>query len=140
MSDLSLFFAQNVTSEVTEEIAVSNRFRKKDGATVLWKIRSMTEGENEECRKASTRRVKGRNGQYTQETSTEDYLALLVTTSVVHPDLKNVELQKSYGVMGAETLLRKMLLPGEYAELVQNVQRINGFDQDMNELVQEVKN
>lgn len=100
----------------------------------------MTEGENEECRKASTRRVKGRNGQYTQETSTEDYLALLVTTSVVHPDLKNVELQKSYGVMGAETLLRKMLLPGEYAELVQNVQRINGFDQDMNELVQEVKN
>ncbi|MNN89462.1 Phage XkdN-like protein [compost metagenome] len=56
------------------------------------------------------------------------------------PDLKNAELQKSYGVMGAEALLHKMLLPGEYANLVQKVQELNGFDADMNELVEEVKN
>jgi len=140
MGDLSVFFAQNVMAEVTEDVMVSGRFRDKDGAAVLWKLRSMTEEENEDCRKAATRKVKGKNGQYTQETSTEDYLANLVATSVVFPDLKNVELQRSYGVMGAESLLRKMLLPGEYAELVQQVQRINGFDQDINELVDEVKN
>jgi hypothetical protein len=54
--------------------------------------------------------------------------------------LKNPDLQRSYGVLGAESLLRKMLLPGEYVELVQHVQRLNGFDQDVNELVEQVKN
>ncbi|RAV19726.1 phage tail assembly chaperone [Paenibacillus contaminans] len=140
MSDLSVFFAQNVAGEVTEEVAVSARFRNKDGSAVLWKLRSMTEDENEQCRKAATRRVKGKNGQYTQETNTEDYLANLVSSSVVFPDLKNPDLQRSYGVLGAESLLRKMLLPGEYVELVQHVQRLNGFDQDVNELVEQVKN
>jgi len=139
MSDLSVFFAQNVAGEVTEEVAVSARFRNKDGSAVLWKLRSMTEDENEQCRKAATRRVKGKNGQYTQETNTEDYLANLVSSSVVFPDLKNPDLQRSYGVLGAESLLRKMLLPGEYVELVQHVQRLNGFDQDVNELVEQVK-
>jgi hypothetical protein len=140
MSDLSAFFAQNASVDQIEEVAISARFRDGDGNPVLWKLRSMTEEENEQCRKAATRRVKGKNGQYVQETVPEEYLARLVTTSVVFPDLKNTELQRSYGVLGAESLLRKMLLPGEYAELVQHVQRINGFDQDMNELVDEVKN
>ncbi|MNC83125.1 Phage XkdN-like protein [compost metagenome] len=61
-------------------------------------------------------------------------------TSVVYPDLKDAELQKSYGVLGADQLLRKMLLPGEYATLLQKVQSINGFDKDVNELADEVKN
>jgi hypothetical protein len=140
MSDLSAFYAQNVTASVTEEIVVSPRFLNKSGKPIPWMVSSMTEEENESIRKAATRRVKGRNGQYSMETDSAEYLAKLVTASVTFPDLKNAELQKSYGVMGAEALLHKMLLPGEYANLVQKVQELNGFDADMNELVEEVKN
>ncbi|SDD75461.1 Phage XkdN-like tail assembly chaperone protein, TAC [Paenibacillus sp. UNCCL117] len=140
MSDLAAFFAQNVVGEVTEDAVVSERFKDKDGQPVAWKLRSMTEAENEECRKAATRRIKGKNGSYTTETSPEEYMARLAVASVVFPNLRDAELQKSYGVMGAETLLRKMLLPGEYTSLIQRVQELNGFDQDMNELVDEVKN
>ncbi|MGE5703547.1 MAG: phage tail assembly chaperone [Clostridia bacterium] len=140
MGELSLFFAQNVVAEVTEDFVVSERFKNKDGKSVPWKLRSMTEAENEEIRKSATKRVKVRTGVYTAETNTEEYMAKLIVASVAFPDLKNADLQKSYGVMGAELLLRKMLLPGEYTALVQKVQELNGFDQDTNELKDEVKN
>lgn len=139
MADLSVFFAQNAVAGAIEEFIVSDRFQE-DGAPVAWKLRSMTEEENEECRKAATRRVKAKGGAMIPETNPEEYLARLAVASIVYPELKNAELQRSYGVMGAEVLLRKMLLPGEYASLVQKVQELNGFDKDMNELVDEVKN
>lgn len=140
MSELSMFFAQNVSVETTEEVVVSPRFRNPEGQPAAWKLRSMTEEENQECRKAATRRVKGKNGAYTQEIDPNDYLAKLMIASIVYPDLKNAELQRSYGVLGAEALLRSMLLPGEFAALGERVQRINGFSTDINELVDEVKN
>ncbi|GGG81798.1 MULTISPECIES: phage portal protein [Paenibacillus] len=140
MSDLSVFFAQNTGAEATEQFVVSERFKDKDGQPVAWELRSMTEAENEECRKSATRKVKGKNGVYTPETNTDEYLAKLVVNSIHFPELKNAELQKSYGVLGAENLLRKMLRPGEYASLVQRVQDINGFNQSMNDLADDVKN
>ncbi|MNB86508.1 Phage XkdN-like protein [compost metagenome] len=140
MSEFSMFFAQNVSCDTTEEFIVSSRFKDKDGNPVPWKLRSMTEDENQECRKAATRKVKGKNGIYTPEIDANDYMAKLMTASVEYPDLKNAELQRSYGVLGAEALLRKMLLPGEFAALGERVQMLNGFATDMNELVDEVKN
>lgn len=140
MSQLSAFFAQNALADLHQEVIVSSRFKDADGQPISWKLRSMTEEENEECRKAATRKVKGKGGAYTSEISSDDYVAKLAVSSVVFPNLKDEGLQKSYGVLGAEKLLRKMLLPGEYATLIQKVQEINGFDKDMGELIDEVKN
>lgn len=140
MSDLQAFFAQNAEAEITEQFVVSERFKGKDGKPIPWVFRSITEAENEECRKAATKRVKGKNGAYIPEVDYNDYVAKMVVASVSFPNLKDADLQKSYGVLGAETLLRKMLLPGEYAAVMKKVQEINGFEQDINELVDEVKN
>lgn len=140
MSLLKAFFAQNVQSDIVEEFVVSERFKDEAGNPIPWKIRTLSEAENEEIRKASTQYVKGKGGQRIPETKPEVYLAKIAVASVVFPDLKDAELQKSYGVLGAEDLLKKMLLAGEYAALIQKVQEINGFDRDINELVDEVKN
>ncbi|XID92483.1 phage portal protein [Paenibacillaceae bacterium WGS1546] len=140
MSDLRAFFADQAAMSAIEEFVVSSRFKNADGAHVPWKLRSMTEAENEECRKAATKRVKGKNGVLVPETNADEYMAKLVVASVEFPNLKDAELQKSYGVFGAENLLRKMLLPGEYAALVGKVQELNGFDRSTAELVDEVKN
>ncbi|MFD2170313.1 phage tail assembly chaperone [Tumebacillus lipolyticus] len=139
MSELSMFFAENVLADGIEELVVSERFKDSDGKPIPWKLRWMTEAENEEIRKSATKRVKVK-GQYVQETSPEDYMAKLVVSSVVFPDLKNAALQNSYGAVGADNLLRKMLLPGEYARLIEKVQEINGFDKDLGTLIDEVKN
>ncbi|MBD3917632.1 phage portal protein [Paenibacillus sp. PR3] len=139
-NDLSAFYAQNAAAVEAETFIVSDRFRDSEGAPAAWKLRSMTEAENEQCRKSATRKVKGKNGQQSVETNPDEYLAKLVVASVVFPNLKDAELQQSYGVLGAESLLRTMLRPGEYAGLVGKVQELNGFDRDMNDLVEEVKN
>lgn len=140
MSSLQAFFAQNTPSEITEEVIVSERFKDENGKPIPWKVRAITEAENEQLRKAATQYVKGPGGRRVAEIQPEVYMTKVVVSSVVFPDLKNADLQKSYGVLGAEDLLKRMLLSGEYARLVQAVQEINGFDKDINELVEEVKN
>ncbi|MBJ6360426.1 phage portal protein [Paenibacillus sp. GCM10012307] len=140
MSQFQAFFAQNAVIDTTEEFVVSERFKDKEGNPIPWQLRSITEDHNTEIRKASTKRIKGKNGSYSVETNQEEYVARLVTASVVYPELKDPELQKSYNTVGAESLLRKMLLPGEFGVLLKKVQELNGFDRDMSELVDEVKN
>lgn len=140
MSDLSMFFAQNVAVEVAEDFEVSPRFKDKEDKPVKWKLRSISESENQELRKSSTKKVKGKGGVYTNDFDSNEYLSKMVVACVSYPDLKNAELQKSYGVIGAEKLLNKMLLPGEFGGLLERVQTMNGFDRDINDLVEEVKN
>ena len=74
------------------------------------------------------------------ETDYELYTLKNVVSTVKFPDLNNAELQKSYGVMGAEALLQKMLLPGELTEAKKISQAVNGFDVGMDDLVEEAKN
>lgn len=140
MSEFSAFFAQNAATDIIEEVIISDRFKGGDGKPIPWKLRTLTEADNESIRKSVTKRVKVKGNQYAQETDQTEYLAKLAVSSVVYPSLKDVELQNSYGVMGAEELLRKMLLAGEYIALIQKVTEINKFDRDLEELVEEAKN
>ena len=59
---------------------------------------------------------------------------------IVGAPLNDAKLQNSYDVMGADSLLKKMLLPGEYANYLSKVQEICGFDQNINDMVQQAKN
>ncbi|HIW31215.1 MAG TPA: phage portal protein [Candidatus Paenibacillus intestinavium] len=134
------FFAQNVQAEITEECIISERFKNDNSAPIKWKLKTVTENENEAIRKSATRISKGKNGARIQEINQEEYVGKLAVASVVYPDLQNADLQASYGVLGADTLLKTMLLSGEYATLLEKVQKMNGFDQDINSLADEVKN
>lgn len=138
MSSLKAFFSQNVRPATVEEVVVSDRFVDEAGKPIPWKVRALTEAENEQLRRSSMQPPRKRGDS--PEIQPDTYLAKVTVASVVFPDLKDAELQQSYGVMGAEELLKKMLLPGEYARLVQKVQEVNGFDRDVNELIDEVKN
>ena len=91
----------------------------------------MDSQRDEELRKSCTKRleVPGRKGQFTKDTDFDKYVGLLTVECVVFPNLNDAELQNSYGVMGADALLKKMLKPGEYADLLAKVQEINGFNE-----------
>ena len=93
-------------------------------------------------RKACTEKVPvpGKKNQYLPETDYETYLGKLAAKCTVFPNLNDAELQDSYGVMGADTLLKKMLKPGEYQDYLKKVQEVNGFDVTMSDLVEEAKN
>ena len=136
---LSAFLAQNALIVENEKHVISNRFIDDKGNPIPWEIRALSEDENQAIRKSCTK-FSGRKGPRTPEIDYDLYLSKITAESVVFPNLKNAELQKSYGVLGANELLKAMLTAGEYANLLEVVQEVNGFNSDMEDLVEEAKN
>lgn len=142
MSNLSAFLAGNALLEEEVEYEASKRFIGSDKKPVKWKIACITSDEDDMIRKSCTKKVAipGKKNVFIPETDWDKYAAKLAVRCITFPDLNDVELQDSYKVMGAENLLQKMLKPGEYRALLEEVQKVNGFDIGMAELVEEAKN
>jgi hypothetical protein len=142
MSNLNAFLSQNVVKMENEKHIVSNRFIDENKNVIKWEIQSITSQEDELLRKSCTKKVQipGKKNQYTNETDFDKYVGLLAVKCTVYPNLNDAELQNSYAVMGADALLKTMLLPGEYADYLALVQKINGFEQSFEEKVEEAKN
>ena len=64
----------------------------------------------------------------------------MAAACTVFPNLMDAELQDSYKVKTPEDLLRSMLTSGEYAEYLQTIQSMNGYDASMDEMVEDAKN
>lgn len=126
--DISYFF--NKPIDISKEVFISNRFKDKQGVAMPFIIKPITEAENEMLR-ISSRDLEGRLDY-------DKYLLKLVASCIASPNLQDSNLQKSYGVLGEEKVLSAMLLAGEYALLLENVQNICGFDTPSK--VEEIKN
>lgn len=140
MSELSCFLAGNVEKRENKKVVVSDRFKDK-GKPVEWEIRSISAEEDEAIRKLCTKKVQvvGKKNQFTSEFDANGYLSKLAAKAVVFPDLNNAELQNSYGVMGAEALIKTMLYKDEFDRLTECL--IDSTQtEDINELVDEAKN
>lgn len=141
MSNLSCFLAGNVEKRENKKIVVSNRFKDKNDKPVEWEIRSISAEEDEALRKSCTKRIPvvGKRNQFTQDFDSNGYLAKLAAKAVVYPDLNNAELQNSYGVMGAEQLIKTMLYKDEFDKLTECL--VSQTDsEDVNELIDAAKN
>jgi hypothetical protein len=60
----------------------------------------------------------------------ERYLTELMCRSIEKPNLQDQALQEAYGVLGADRLLCRMLLAGEFAYLAQQVRKVCGFEME----------
>ncbi|MGN7402734.1 phage tail assembly chaperone [Cytobacillus praedii] len=142
MNKLSAFLSQNAVKVENVKYAVSKRFLDENKKPMEWEICSITSTEDEDIRKACTKKVPvpGKRNQFVPETDYNAYLGKLAAKCTVFPNLNDVELQNSYGVMGDDALLKTMLTPGEYADYVAKIQEVNGFEATMEELVEEAKN
>lgn len=158
MSNLEYFMADNVEKVSFVERVISERFKEpvldntgnqilsEDGRPlkqpIKWKIAPIESEQEAAVRKACTKKVPipGRKGMFQPEVDIELYQTKMAVACVMHPDLHNAKLQDSYGVKGAEALIRKMLLPGEFVELSKVIQEVNGYELNINDLVDEAKN
>lgn len=139
---LSAFLYQNALKTPNRRVAVSPRFLDENGEAALWEIRCITGAQDEELRRACLIQVPvpGKKNQFQRETDYEKYLGELASICTVQPELTSAELQNSYGVMGAQALLKTMLTPGEYSGYLELVQELNGFDKPFEAEVTEAKN
>lgn len=136
MSSLNAFL--NPIGLENKEVIVSKRFMEK-GQPVPFIIKPLNQEENKLLIKKYSKKEK-KNGQVIETFDRTGYMTAMVAAAVVFPDLKNAELQQAYGVLGEEQLLQKMLLMGEFATLSQEVQKLSGLDEDINEDIEEAKN
>lgn len=142
MGNLSAFLAENALKVENIKHIVSKRFVDENKKPIEWEIACITSNEDEQLRKECTKRIPipGKRGQFTMEIDSNLYVGKLAARCTVFPNLNDAELQNSYGVMGADSLLKTMLTPGEYADYLTKVQEVNGFDISFDEKVNEVKN
>lgn len=142
MSNLSAFMAGNAIKDDVVKYVASKRFIDGEGKAIEWELNSVDSDVDEEIRKSCTRKVQvpGKKNTFIPETDYTKYVNLLAVKCITFPNLHDIELQNSYGVMGAENLLKKMLKPGEYQDLLNKIHEINGFNVSMNDLVEEAKN
>lgn len=140
--NLSAFLRQNAIQVTNQKVVASKRFVDENGNPIPWEVRGITAEEDETLRNICTvrKQVPGKKNLYQPETDINKYLCKLAVTCTVYPDLNDAALQDSYKVMGAEALIKQMLLPGEYAEYMRTIQSVCGFDEDMSDLVDEAKN
>ena len=148
MSSLNAFLNPIKESE-EKEVVISDRFVKRDekGEPIKdkagnyipmpFKIRSLTEDENDTLQKKA-RRTRKVNGQPQEYVDNLYYLRSLVVAATVVPDFASEEMCKNYGVMDPQLVPGKMLLIGEYNTLVNEIMQLSGIE--YNTVEDEAKN
>ena len=134
------FLKTNKIEKPNEFIPVSEAFKDENGDTILWEVRQLTNEEMKAIKKQCVKQVKDKRGGVSVKTDSDKMVGLIAATSTVYPDLKNADLQNSYGVYGEVALLEAMLSAGELLAYEQEVNRINGFDVSFDDKVEEAKN
>ena len=143
-NNLQAFFMQNAEQPEQIEREISKRFKGEDGKPVKFIFKAITPEKDAEIKNKSMIKkpiTQGkRKGQFDVEFNSGKYQNLLTIESMVKPNLNDATLQESYGVMGSEALFNVFLLPAEATDAFNAAQEANGYENDMADLVDEVKN
>lgn len=128
MSKLSAFL--HPVAPEPKEVVISDRFLDNNGNPVPFKIRPLTQEENDALvRKAKrTKTVKGVPQEYVDSSALS---RATVVAATVEPDFSSAELCEAYGVLDPSMVPGKMLLSGEYAKLMQEISDLSGFKLDV---------
>ncbi|MEC0310185.1 XkdN-like protein [Paenibacillus lautus] len=134
--NLQDFLNANPVDNLTEEVAISPRFKDEKGNQLKFTIKAMTPAEFEDIRKKSTQIKKGKKVEFDNQL----FNLSIAINHTVNPDFRNAESIKKLGLATPEDYVQKVLLAGELSTLVQKINELSGFDVAMNDLVDEVKN
>ncbi len=138
MGNIKAFLLPPVMEE-TKEIVITKRAVDEDGKPVPFILRRIDQETNDRLLRQAQKKVKV-NGLITTNVDNEKYGKLLVQACVVEPDFKNAELCAYYKTVDPLDVPSRMLSSGEYARLMQEINALNGFDDDIDTLEDTAKN
>ena len=143
MSDtqnLTAFLKNNVEIVNQVEYVASNRIKAGD-EPVAWKINVLQNKVIDKLRNRYTKMIKdGKTGVTREKFDSQGFNDAMLLESIVYTNLDDMELQDSWGVNDPLELVKAMLTPGEYADLLNAVVEAQGFEVGMDEKVRAVKN
>ena len=143
MSKFSRFMKQNKIKKENTTFAPTKSLLDENGEPIKFVIKPLTTKENEDIREACTVDipVTGKPNMFRPKLNTSKYLAKMLCSCIIEPDLFDKELQDSYGVMTPEDLIREMIDDrGEYEDFVVCDHDFNGFNVTLEDKVSEAKN
>ena len=143
MATLALFMKGNKKQKTNAFYPATKSLVDKDGNPLMWEIKPITTKEDEAIRDACTYEVPipGKRNQFRIKIDANAYMTKQLAASVVFPNLLDAELQDSYEVKTPDALLKEMVDdPTEFAEFAAFVREFNGFDETINDAVEEAKN
>lgn len=136
MSKLSAFLHPVKTPE-EREVIISDRFVGDDGKPAPFKIRAITQAENEALTKASMKVefIKGQRVEYLDQI---EFARRTIVAGTVEPNFNSKEMCDAYGTPSPFNVPGAMLTAGECAKLMKAISGLSGFDSEA--LLAEVKN
>lgn len=138
--NLTAFLKSNVEIVNQVEYVASNRIKAGD-EPVAWKINVLQNKVIDKLRNRYTKMIKdGKTGVTREKFDSQGFNDAMLLESIVYPNLDDMELQDSWGVNDPLELVKAMLTPGEYADLLNAVVEAQGFEVGMDEKVRAVKN
>ena len=143
MSKFSRFMKQNKIKKENTTFAPTKSLLDENGEPIKFIIKPLTTKENEDIREACTVDipVTGKPNIFRPKLNTSKYLAKMLCSCIIEPNLFDKELQDSYGVMTPEDLIKEMIDdPVEYQDFVVFVQDFNGFNVTLENKVDDAKN
>ena len=143
MSKFSRFMKQNKIKKENTTFAPTKSLLDENGEPIKFIIKPLTTKENEDIREACTVDipVTGKPNIFRPKLNTSKYLAKMLCSCIIEPNLFDKELQDSYRVMTPEDLIREMIDdPGEYQDFVTFIQNFNGFNVTLENKVDDAKN
>lgn len=135
MSTLQDFLNANPVDNLTEEVVVSERIKSNEGNLYKFKIKVMTNATFTDLRKRATK-TKGRKVEF----DANEFNMGIIIEHTLEPDFKNADSLKKLNCSTPGQYVEKVLLPGEIVELAAQIQKLSGFDVEMETLVEEAKN
>lgn len=128
---LTDFLAEHSIEGIEKEIAVSERLKN-----FKFKIRALSSAEFNDSQKLAMRfDAKGKP----QFNSMLFHIQIIIR-GCVYPNFKLETFVKACGCSTPEQVIVKKLLPGEIVEIAKQIITLSGFDDDINDDIEEVKN
>lgn len=136
MTALTDFLLANPVNTIEKEVAVSKRIVDEQGNLLKFKIKPMLNEQYLEYQNQCTIPKKGGKIEF----NTKRFNQLVILNHTVEPNFRSAELVHQAGCSTPEQLLNKMLLAGEIQVLAEQIRIISGFEDSLDDLVEEVKN
>lgn len=127
MSTLSAFL-KPVKTTIEKEVVISDRFVGDDGKPVPFRVRAISQEENDALVRAATK-TRNEGGQRVERLDSVEYAQRLIVAATVSPDFRAKDICEAYGVVSPLMVPGKMLLSGEYNRLMKAITELSEFDE-----------
>lgn len=136
MSALTDFLLANPVNTITKEVVVSKRIKDAEGNLMKFKVKPMLNEEYLEYQNQCTIPKKGGKIDF----NSRRFNQLIILNHTVEPNFRDADLIQKAEVRTPEQLLNKFLLAGEIQALSEQIRMLSGFEDSLDDLVEEVKN